>query len=108
MTPAKNHAAVQLPFSASASRLAASAGKLIDIAFHQSGTLESHLQRRLQFPQGVTQGGPLAAELVEVGFRLHATHIYRIQILAPQSEKSTALSKMFSNDRAQLTLAGFQ
>src|SRR3989441_4113333 len=107
MTPTENHAAVQLPFGASASRLAAFAGKLIDIAFHQSGTLVSHLQRRLQFLQGIAQGGPQAAEFVEGCFSLHATTIYRIQIRAPQSEKSTALSKMFSDDRARLTAAGF-
>src|SRR5439155_14741181 len=65
MTPTENRAAVQLPFGASASRLAAFAGKLIDIAFHQSGTLVSHLQRRLQFLQGIAQGGPQAAELVQ-------------------------------------------
>src|SRR5881409_2145039 len=86
MTPTENHAAMQLPFGANASRLAAFTGKLIDIAFHQSGTLESHLERRLQFLQGIAQGGPPAAELVEGCFLLHATTIYRIQIRAPQSE----------------------
>src|SRR5437867_2370341 len=108
MTPTENHAAMQLPFGANASRLAAFTGKLIDIAFHQSGTLESHLERRLQFLQGIAQGGPPAAELVEGCFILHATTIYRIQISAPQSEKSTPLSKMFSDDQARFALAGFR
>src|SRR5881296_3944169 len=108
MTPTENHAAMQLPFGANASRLAAFTGKLIDIAFHQSGTLESHLERRLQFLQGIAQGGPPAAELVEGCFLLHATTIYRIQIRAPQSEKSTPLSKMFSDDQARFALAGFR
>src|SRR5205809_4419043 len=108
MTPTENHAAMQLPFGANASRLAAFTGKLIDIAFHQSGTLESHLERRLQFLQGIAQGGPPAAELVEGCFLLHATTIYRIQISAPQSEKSTPLSKMFSDDQARFALAGFR
>src|SRR5438128_2968439 len=99
---------MQLPFGANASRLAAFTGKLIDIAFHQSGTLESHLERRLQFLQGIAQGGPPAAELVEGYFLLHATTIYRIQIRAPQSEKSTPLSKMFSDDQARFPLAGFR
>src|SRR5207249_4792263 len=107
MTPTESHAAMQLPFGANASRLAAFTGKLIDIAFHQSGTLESHLERRPQFLQGIAQGGPQAAELVEGCFLLHATTIYRIQIRAPQSEKSTALSKMFSDDRARLTRRAF-
>src|SRR5437867_5410894 len=108
MTPTENHAAMQLPFGANASRLAAFTGKLIDIAFHQSGTLESHLERRLQFLQGIAQGGPPAAELVDGCFLLHATTIYRIQIRAPQSEKSTPLSKMFSDDQARFALAGFR
>src|SRR5437867_12697655 len=101
MTPTENHAAMQLPFGANASRLAAFTGKLIDIAFHQSGTLESHLERRLQFLQGIAQGGPPAAELVEGCFLLHATTIYRIQIRAPQSEKSTPSSKKITDDQAQ-------
>src|SRR5437867_11084779 len=108
MTPTENHAAMQLPFGANASRLAAFTGKLIDIAFHRSGTLASHLERRLQFLQGIAQGGPPAAELVEGCFLLHATTIYRIQIRAPQSEKSTPLSKMFSDDQARFALAGFR
>src|SRR5437870_12540381 len=108
MTPTENHAAMQLPFGANASRLAAFTGKLIDIAFHQSGTLESHLERRLQFLQGIAQGGPPAAELVEGCFLLHATTIYRIQIRAPQNEKSTPLSKMCSDDQARFALAGFR
>src|SRR2546422_11409696 len=108
MTPTENHAAMQLPFGANASRLAAFTGKLIDIAFHQSGTLESHLERRLQFLQGIAQGGPPAAELVEGCFILHATTIYCIQIRAPQSENSTPLSKMFSDEHAQFALAGLR
>src|SRR2546428_11872940 len=108
MTPTENHAAMQLPFGANASRLAAFTGKLIDIAFHQTGPLESHHDRLLQFLQGIAQGGPPAAELVEGCFLLHATTIYRIQIRAPQSEKSTPLSKMFSDDQARFALAGFR
>src|SRR2546425_11933327 len=97
MTPTDIHAAMQLPFGANASRLAAFTGKLIDIAFHQSGTLESHLERRLQFLQGIAQGGPQAAELVEVGLLLHATTIYRIQIGAPQSEKDRKSTRLNSS-----------
>jgi len=52
MTPTEHHAAMQLSGGASARGLAALAGQLIDIAFHQSGTLASHLERPLQFFQG--------------------------------------------------------
>ena len=108
MTPAQNHAPMQLPFDASARRFAALAGKLIDIPFHQRGPLESDLQRRLQFFQGILQSRPKTAELFRVLPCLHAIDIYRIQTAGPQSKKSIASLKMFRDDRVRLVLAGLQ